>query len=313
MKAMGISIVVAAALSFAACEDKAKEGEAAKVPAADEAAKPAGREKPDEVAKPAEGEKAPAEAPKVEEKPAEEAKPAETAPPAAAPDAGGAPAAPSPAEGQPADAAAAAAAAAEAPKERNPDLLDPSKATETAPATFAVKFETTAGEFVVDVTREWAPLGADRFWNLVKLGFYDDTFFFRVIGGFMVQFGLSGDPNVNTAWRDARIDDDPVKQSNTRGMVTFAMAGPNTRTTQLFVNFGDNSRLDGMKFAPFGKVREPGMDVVDKIYSGYGEGAPMGRGPNQAILGARGNEYLKAEFPKLDRIVRATLLEGETK
>src|SRR3954451_13649247 len=172
----------------------------------------------------------------------------------------------------------------EAPKEEKkaeatPDFSDPSKLTEKAPDTFKVRFDTTKGAFTVEVTRSLAPNGADRFYNLVRSGYFKDTAFFRVVPGFMVQFGIHGDPAVSAKWRPASIPDDPVKGSNTRGTLTFATAGPNTRTTQLFVNFGNNTRLDGMGFSQFGKVSE-GMDVVDKINGEYGEGAPGGRGPN---------------------------------
>ncbi len=189
----------------------------------------------------------------------------------------------------------------------NPALLDPKLATEQAPATFKVKFTTTKGEFVVEAHREWAPLGVDRFYNLVKIGFFTDIAMFRVISGFMAQFGIHGDPKVAAAWREARIQDDPRQQSNTRGMVTFATAGPNTRTSQLFINYVDNSRLDNMGFSPFGRVIS-GMEVVDGLYSGYGEGAPRGRGPDQGRLQAQGNAYLKSDFPQLDYIVSAELL-----
>ncbi len=189
----------------------------------------------------------------------------------------------------------------------NPGLLDPSEADEQAPETFRVKFETTKGDFVVEVNRSWAPKGADRFYNLVKVGYFDDVAFFRVLDGFMAQFGLHGDPAVNQAWRDTKIPDDPVTQPNQRGYVSFATAGPNTRTTQLFINFGDNRRLDGMGFAPFGKVVE-GMEVVDSLYSGYGEGAPRGRGPNQGLITQQGNDYLQNQFPELDYIERATIM-----
>ena len=128
--------------------------------------------------------------------------------------------------------------------------------------------------------RDWAPNGADRFYNLVKNGFYDNDRFFRVITGFMVQFGINGDPKLSAVWREARIKDDPVKQSNSRGFITFATAGPNTRTTQVFINFADNSALDNQGFAPFGQVVS-GMNVVDALYADYGEGAPRGRGPAQ--------------------------------
>lgn len=182
-----------------------------------------------------------------------------------------------------------------------PNLLDPSTMTAQAPETFRAKFATTKGDFTVTVTREWAPRGADRFYNLVRAGFFTDAAFFRVIPGFMAQFGLSARPDVSQVWQPARIPDDPVKQSNTRGRITFATAGPNTRTTQLFINFDNNARLDGQGFAPFGEVTE-GMDVVDKIYSGYGEQ------PNQGAIQAQGKAYLDASFPMLDRITSATIL-----
>ena len=186
-------------------------------------------------------------------------------------------------------------------------LGDPAALTEQAPATYKAKFNTSKGSFVIQVTRAWAPTGADRFYNLVKNGFFDDGRFFRVISGFMVQFGLNGDPALNAKWRVARIPDDRVTQSNTRGMVTFATSGPNARTTQVFINFDDNSRLDGMGFAPFGKVIS-GMDVVDKLYSGYGEGAPNGRGPNQNLIQTEGNAYLTQSFPRLDHVTKATIV-----
>src|SRR5262245_45044309 len=154
----------------------------------------------------------------------------------------------------------------------NAALKNPAALKEMAPATFKVNFDTSAGMFVVEVHRDWAPNGADRFYNLVKNGFYDNVRFFRVIPDFIVQFGSNGDATLNTVWQPARIPKDPVKQSNTRGFITYAMAGsPDTRTTQVFINFKDNAGLDGQGFAPFGKVTT-GMNVVDKIYSGYGEG-----------------------------------------
>ena len=179
-------------------------------------------------------------------------------------------------------------------------------AAETAPATYKVKFDTTKGAFTVQVTRAAAPLGADRFYNLVKSGFYDNVRFFRVVSGFMVQFGINGDPAVMANWRGAPIQDDPVKQSNKRGSITFAMAGPNTRTSQVFINFVDNANLDGMGFAPFGQVIS-GMDVVDKLNAEYGEGAPRGRGPDQSRMQREGNAYLAKEFPRLDYIKKATI------
>jgi len=185
-------------------------------------------------------------------------------------------------------------------------LLNPSKANEKSPETFKVKFKTTKGDFTVDVTRAWAPLGADRFYNLAKIGYFTDLAFFRVISGFMVQFGIHGDPAVSAKWREAGIADDVPNQSNLKGYITYAMAGPDTRTTQLFINYGDNSRLDSMNFAPFGKVTK-GMEVVESVYSGYGEGAPSGMGPEQGRAQMQGNEYLKKDFPKLDYIISASL------
>ena len=186
-------------------------------------------------------------------------------------------------------------------------LLSPDKATEQAPATYRVKIETTQGDFAVKVTREWAPGGADRFYNLVKMGYFTDIAFFRAVKGFMVQFGIHGDPVVNSAWRMARIPDDPPKQSNTAGRLTFATSGPDSRTVQLFINYGDNSNLDAMGFSPFGEVEGDGMAVVNKLYTGYGEGAPRGKGPNQMLVQQQGNTYLKAQFPQLDYIRKATI------
>ena len=189
-------------------------------------------------------------------------------------------------------------------------LLSPADLTETAPETFQARFETTKGEFVVEVTRAWAPNGADRFYNLVRNGFFEDVRFFRVMENFMAQFGLHGDPQVQAAWTMATIPDDTVMASNTRGTLTFAMRGADTRTTQLFLNFVDNSRLDEMGFAPIGTVVE-GMDVVDQIYAGYGESASRGgNGPLAQNIAARGNEYLEESFPELDYIVSAALVDG---
>lgn len=188
-----------------------------------------------------------------------------------------------------------------------PDLTNPAKLTAQAPETFKASFDTTKGKFTVEVTRSLAPHGADRFYNLVRSGYFTDVEFFRVVPGFMCQFGISGDPKISAAWRGANIPDDPVKGSNTRGTITFATAGPNTRTTQLFINFGNNSSLDHQGFAPFGKVVE-GMDVVDKIYGGYGDGAPFGHGPDQSRIQMEGNAYLKKDFPKLDYIKSAAIV-----
>ena len=185
-------------------------------------------------------------------------------------------------------------------------LGNPAALTEQAPATYKARFDTSKGVFVIDVNREWAPVGADRFYNLVKNGFYDENRFFRVISGFMVQFGVNGNPQVSTPWRNAQIKDDPVKQSNKRGFITFATSGPNSRTTQVFINFGDNARLDGMGFAAFGQV-STGMNVVDQLYADYGEGAPSGRGPNQGRMQGEGNAYLTKDFPNLDFVRKATI------
>jgi len=186
------------------------------------------------------------------------------------------------------------------------NLGNPAALTEQAPATYKARFDTSKGVFVIDVRREWAPIGADRFYNLVKNGFYDDNRFFRVISGFMVQFGINGNPQVSAPWRAAQIKDDPVKQSNKRGFITFATAGPNSRTTQVFINFGDNARLDTLGFAAFGQVTT-GMNVVDQLYSDYGEGAPNGRGPNQGRIQAEGNSYLTKEFPNMDFVRKASI------
>jgi peptidyl-prolyl cis-trans isomerase A (cyclophilin A) len=196
-----------------------------------------------------------------------------------------------------------------APAAPHPGLLDPTQARETAPAVVRVKFTTTEGDFVVEATREWSPHGVDRFYSLVKIGYFTDLAFFRVIDGFMAQFGIHGNPMVNQKWRSATIPDDPVKQTNARGFVSFAKTGlPNSRSTQFFINFADNARLDGMGFSPIGSVTS-GMDVVDKLYKGYGEGAPGGRGPRQDLIQGQGNAYLKAQFPELDYILSATVVE----
>jgi peptidyl-prolyl cis-trans isomerase A (cyclophilin A) len=186
-------------------------------------------------------------------------------------------------------------------------LLAPEKAAEKAPDVYKARFSTTKGDFVVEVNRAWAPNGADRFYSLVKVGYFNDVAFFRAIQGFMVQFGIHGRPEVSARWREARIPDDPaVGQSNARGMVTFATAGPNTRTTQIFINYGNNAMLDGMGFTPFGKVLS-GMEALDALHKGYGDGPPQGIGPDQGRFQAQGNAYLKAEYPQLDYIKTATL------
>ena len=185
-------------------------------------------------------------------------------------------------------------------------LRNPAALKEQAPETFRADFDTSKGRFTIQVTRAWAPNGADRFYNLVKNGYYDDCRFFRVLDNFMAQVGLNGNPTIQSAWVAARIQDDAVKESNRREYVTFATAGPNTRTTQFFINFRNNSNLDNMGFSPFGRVVS-GMDVVDKLYNGYGEGAPRGNGPNQGRIQAEGNVYLNKDFPNLDFIETATI------
>lgn len=186
------------------------------------------------------------------------------------------------------------------------NLANPSALRETAPATYKARFDTSKGAFVIDVRREWAPNGADRFFNLVKNGFYDGVRFFRVLDGFMAQFGINGDPKISAPWRDARIQDDPVRQSNKRGFITYAMAGPNTRTSQVFISYGDNSSLDRQGFSPFGQVTS-GMNVVDALHNGYGEGAPRGEGPDQGRVQMEGNAYLMKNFPRLDFVKKATI------
>jgi peptidyl-prolyl cis-trans isomerase A (cyclophilin A) len=200
-----------------------------------------------------------------------------------------------PAKGLPAKAGVAHAVAP------RPSLLKPETLTAKAPAVFKTQFTTTAGNIVVEVHREWAPLGADRFYNLVRAGFFTNAAFFRVVPGFVVQFGLSADPAVNKVLHTATIQDDPVVQSNKRGSVVFATAGPNTRTTQFFINFADNARLDGMGFAPFGTVVE-GMDVVEKIYPSYGES------PRQDLITEQGDAYVKANFPDISKIKLAKII-----
>ncbi len=177
---------------------------------------------------------------------------------------------------------------------------------EPVPDVYRVNFDTSKGLFAVEVTKAWAPLGAERFYRLIETKFYDDARFFRVIRDFIVQFGINGDPKVEELWRNLTIQDDPVKETNARGTITFATAGPGTRTTQVFLNLKDNARLDESGFAPFGKVVE-GMDVVDHLYYAYGEGAPRGNGPDQNIIEMQGNAYLEAKFPRLDYIKTARI------
>ena len=193
-----------------------------------------------------------------------------------------------------------------APALSQANLANPTTLREPAPAIYKARFDTSKGVFVIQVNRAWAPNGADRFYNLVKNGYYDNVRFFLVIPGFMVQFGIHGDPGVSAQWRQAQIPDDKVTQSNKRGYVTFATAGPNTRTTQVFINFGDNAGIDGQGFSPFGQVIQ-GMDVVDRLNPEYGEGAPRGRGPDQGRLQQEGNAYLQKDFSRMDFVRKATI------
>jgi len=183
-------------------------------------------------------------------------------------------------------------------------LMNPASLRAKAPDNYKVQFTTTKGNIVIEIHRDWAPLGADRFYNLVRNGFFTDAAFFRVVPNFIVQFGLSANPAVNKVWQNTNFKDDPVKESNKRGTLTFATAGPNTRTTQLFINLKDNAPLDPQGFAPFGTVVE-GMDLVDKIYPGYGER------PDQGRVTAEGKAYLDKNFPMLDRITAAKVLPAE--
>lgn len=186
---------------------------------------------------------------------------------------------------------------------RGAALLRPPTQSAAAPALYTVTFTTTRGPVEIEVHRDWAPRGADRFYYLARHGYYNGDAFFRTVPRFMTQFGLNPDPQVAKAWSKAAIQDDPVQQSNTRGRITFAMGGKNTRTTQVYINYGDNSRLDKMGFAPFGEVIA-GMPVVDSLYGGYGDGPPRGHGPSQGRIQREGGAYLAQNFPLLDRILK---------
>jgi peptidyl-prolyl cis-trans isomerase A (cyclophilin A) len=180
-------------------------------------------------------------------------------------------------------------------------------ADERAPDSYKVRFDTSKGQVLVAVNRAWAPLGVDRFYTLVKNRFFDGARFFRVVPGFVVQFGIAGDPALNARWHHASLQDDPVKQSNRRATVSYAAeATPNTRATQIFINLADNARLDRKGFAPFGEVTE-GMEVVDQFYSAYGQEPPLGGGPMQSRAEAEGNAYFERGFPKLDYVKKATI------
>jgi cyclophilin family peptidyl-prolyl cis-trans isomerase len=217
---------------------------------------------------------------------------------------------PEPPEAPPATAPAEPAPAVSPPAApvANQALLDPSLAVEKAPEQFRVKLTTTKGEVTIEVTREWSPNGADRFYNLVRIGYFTDLAFFRVVDRFMAQFGIHGDPRVNVRWREAGIPDDEVRQSNQRGYLTFAKSGrPNSRTTQLFINLVDNPDLDAGGFSPIGRV-VAGLEVVDSLYHGYGDGPPEGAGPNQMRVQAQGNAYLRRAFPELDYVKSASII-----
>ena len=205
----------------------------------------------------------------------------------------------------------ALAALATAACARRSPLLKPDAKAEArqAPDSFTVRFETTRGPFSVQFVRAWAPRGADRVYYLVRSGYYDGARFFRVLPNFVAQFGASGDPRVAKVWDVRTIRDDPVKETNRRGTVTFATAGPNTRTTQLFVNLAGNARLDRLGFAPLGRVVDGMTRVVDSLYAGYGEGAPRGKGPNQDRIAAEGTAYLARDFPRLDWIRKAEVVK----
>jgi peptidyl-prolyl cis-trans isomerase A (cyclophilin A) len=219
------------------------------------------------------------------------------------------PATKAPAKSTPAPATATPAKAAPTP----PALFHPETLKAKAPDLYRVKFMTTHGDFVVEVHRDWAPLGADRLYNLVKNKFFTDNSFYRFSPGFIVQFGVHANPAVTKAWAAATIKDDPVKESNKKGTLTFAMGGPNTRSTDFFINLKDNTPLDGMGFSPLGTVTE-GMDIVEGLYSGYGEMkgmTPTANGPDQGLVQSQGKAYLDKNFPKLDSIKSATVIFPE--
>jgi peptidyl-prolyl cis-trans isomerase A (cyclophilin A) len=186
------------------------------------------------------------------------------------------------------------------------NLANPAALNEKAPASYKASFDTSKGVFVIEVQRDWAPNGADRFYNMVKGGFFDNARFFRVVSNFMVQFGINGDPKIMASWRSAAIKDDPVKQSNQRGFITFATSGQDSRTTQVFINYADNGTLDRQGFSPFGRVIS-GMNVVDSMFGDYGDGPPRGKGPDQSRIQMEGNNYLTKSFPKLDYVKKAKI------
>ncbi len=205
--------------------------------------------------------------------------------------------------------ACAALAGCSSPEPAKKEDAAPKKAArqEKAPDVYQVNLDTSKGPVTIEVRREWAPVGADHFYNLVQTGFYDNARFFRVVRNFVVQFGIAAKPETQRLWESASLPDDPVKQHNTRGTVTYATRGPNTRSTQIFINLRDNRQsLDGAGFAPFGKVTA-GMDAVDSFYNSYGDMPPMGQGPDPSQIQLRGNEYLESRFPRLDYIRKATI------
>jgi peptidyl-prolyl cis-trans isomerase A (cyclophilin A) len=240
-----------------------------------------------------------------------EAKSTEPAETAGTPKASGG-AAPGNASAPAAPAEPAASAAAPAADYGPHNLMDPKSPlmNETAPDVYRARFETGAGAFEIEVTRAWSPNGADRFYNLVKNGFFEGSYFFRAVAGFMLQFGLPADPKVAAAWMEATLKDDPrAGKSNARGMVTFANTGaPNSRSTQLFINLVDNSGLDAQGFTPIGQVVS-GMESVDAVHTGYGDGPPRGRGPDQNRLRQLGSAYLEQDFPNLTRIDKTSIVE----
>jgi peptidyl-prolyl cis-trans isomerase A (cyclophilin A) len=178
---------------------------------------------------------------------------------------------------------------------------------EKAPDIFKVNLDTSKGPVVIEVHRDWAPNGADHFYSLVKTGFFDGARFFRVVRNFVVQFGINGDPATNRLWANANLPDDPVKESNVKGTLTYAARGPNTRSTQLFINLRDNRMLDSQGFAPIGKV-VTGMDAVESFYNSYGDMPPSGNGPDPTLIQQQGNDYLASRFPRLDYIKKATIV-----
>lgn len=181
--------------------------------------------------------------------------------------------------------------------------------TRTAPAIYKVRITTTKGVFVLEINREWAPLGADRFYNLVRNGFFDDSRFYRIRAGAFAQFGIPGKPEIAKIWQHNSFKDDPVKEKNLRGTIAYAMTGPDARTTQLYINLKDNPQQDEQGFAPIGKVIE-GLTVVDQLYSEYAETSGGGmRGGKQGRLFEEGNAYLDREFPKLDRLIKAEIIK----